>query len=210
MFVYLCSSSPRLLNSFLPSLPLPAPPLSAPACALLLFFKPTTNRPARVIPDPIRGAPHLMIMCEVLSPDGEPHPTNTRAQLAAIINDKVRVWIWLVVLCVSSVSSVCVSLCVYIRWNAFVCLHIKHMHIGVCLDRLPPLSRQQHNMPRSDKLLRQKLPVPHPRHPTSPPPPSSSSLLCCSSAACVTVTLYHPRITTITTTGDQGGPPVWL
>jgi glutamine synthetase len=44
----------------------------------------------RVVPDPIRGAPHLMIMCEVLSPNGEPHPTNTRAQLAALINDKVE------------------------------------------------------------------------------------------------------------------------
>eukprot|EP00878_Enallax_costatus_P024271 GHUV01025895.1.p2 GENE.GHUV01025895.1~~GHUV01025895.1.p2 ORF type:complete len:172 (+),score=43.99 GHUV01025895.1:51-518(+) len=47
-------------------------------------------KPVRVVPDPIRGAPHLMIMCEVLSPDGEPHPTNTRAQLAALINDKVE------------------------------------------------------------------------------------------------------------------------
>lgn len=45
----------------------------------------------RVVPDPIRGAPHLLIMCEVLSPNGEPHPTNTRAQLAALINDKVGV-----------------------------------------------------------------------------------------------------------------------
>lgn len=43
----------------------------------------------RVVPDPIRGAPHLLVMCEVLSPNGEPHPTNTRAQLAALMNDKV-------------------------------------------------------------------------------------------------------------------------
>jgi glutamine synthetase len=42
-----------------------------------------------VVPDPIRGAPHLLVMCEVLSPNGEPHPTNTRAQLAALMNDKV-------------------------------------------------------------------------------------------------------------------------
>lgn len=42
-----------------------------------------------MVPDPIRGAPHLLVMCEVLSPNGEPHPTNTRAQLAALINDKV-------------------------------------------------------------------------------------------------------------------------
>lgn len=44
----------------------------------------------RVVPDPIRGAPHLLIMCEVLSPNGEPHATNTRAQLAALIDEKVR------------------------------------------------------------------------------------------------------------------------
>jgi hypothetical protein len=49
-----------------------------------------TRRPVRVVPDPIRGAPHLLVMCEVLSPDGTPHPTNTRAQLAALIDDKVR------------------------------------------------------------------------------------------------------------------------
>lgn len=47
-------------------------------------------RPVRVVPDPIRGAPHLLIMTEVLSPNGEPHPTNTRSQLAALINDKVK------------------------------------------------------------------------------------------------------------------------
>jgi glutamine synthetase len=44
----------------------------------------------RVVPDPIRGAPHLLIMTEVLNPDGTPHETNTRAPLAALINDKVR------------------------------------------------------------------------------------------------------------------------
>lgn len=47
-------------------------------------------RPVRVVPDPIRGAPHLLIMTEVLSPDGEPHPTNTRSPLAALIDDKVK------------------------------------------------------------------------------------------------------------------------
>jgi hypothetical protein len=29
-------------------------------------------------------------MCEVLSPNGEPHSTNTRAPLAALIDDKVK------------------------------------------------------------------------------------------------------------------------
>ena len=30
-----------------------------------------TCRPVRVVPDPIRGAPHVLVMCEVFSPDGE-------------------------------------------------------------------------------------------------------------------------------------------
>lgn len=47
-------------------------------------------RPVSVYPDPIRGAPHLLVMTEVLSPDGNPHPTNTRSPLAALIDDKVR------------------------------------------------------------------------------------------------------------------------
>ena len=42
------------------------------------------------MPDPIRGAPHLLIMCDVLNPDGTPHATNTRAPLAALIDAKVK------------------------------------------------------------------------------------------------------------------------
>ena len=35
--------------------------------------------------DPIRGAPHVLVMCEVYLPDGKtPHPTNTRAKLRAV------------------------------------------------------------------------------------------------------------------------------
>ena len=49
-----------------------------------------TCRPVRVVPDPIRGAPHVLVMCEVFSPDGTPHPTNTRAQLREIMSDKVK------------------------------------------------------------------------------------------------------------------------
>lgn len=45
--------------------------------------------PVKIVPDPIRGAPHVLVMCEVLDPEGKPHPTNTRAPLAALINDKV-------------------------------------------------------------------------------------------------------------------------
>jgi len=47
-------------------------------------------RPVRVVPDPIRGAPHVLVMCEVFAPDGTAHPTNTRAQLREVMSDKVK------------------------------------------------------------------------------------------------------------------------
>lgn len=46
-------------------------------------------RPVCVVPDPIRGGDDVLVMCDVLDPDGKPHASNTRAQLEAIINDKV-------------------------------------------------------------------------------------------------------------------------
>jgi glutamine synthetase len=37
-----------------------------------------------MVPDPIRGAPHLLVLCEVMMPDGvTPHPSNARAKLRA-------------------------------------------------------------------------------------------------------------------------------
>lgn len=35
-------------------------------------------KPVHVIPDPIRGGDHILVMCEVLYPDMTPHKTNTR------------------------------------------------------------------------------------------------------------------------------------
>ena len=46
--------------------------------------------PVRVVTDPIRGAPHVLVMCEVFAPNGQPHLTNTRAKLRDIIDDKVK------------------------------------------------------------------------------------------------------------------------
>ncbi len=37
--------------------------------------------PVKFVPDPIRGAPHLLVMCEVMKADGSVHPSNTRAAL---------------------------------------------------------------------------------------------------------------------------------
>lgn len=47
-------------------------------------------RPVRVVPDPIRGAPHVLVMTEIFAPNGEPHSTNTRAPLRAIVDDVVK------------------------------------------------------------------------------------------------------------------------
>lgn len=45
--------------------------------------------PVAVYPDPIRGGQDVLVMCEVLKPDSSPHPTNTRALLAALIDSSV-------------------------------------------------------------------------------------------------------------------------
>jgi len=39
-------------------------------------------KPVYFISDPVRGKPNILVMCEVLNPDGSPHPTNTRHFLA--------------------------------------------------------------------------------------------------------------------------------
>ena len=39
-------------------------------------------KPVFKIPDPIRGGSNLLIMCEVMNPDGTPHISNTRSHLA--------------------------------------------------------------------------------------------------------------------------------
>ncbi len=42
-------------------------------------------QPVYKIPDPIRGGDDLLVMCEVLNPDGSIHKSNTRAQLRKIV-----------------------------------------------------------------------------------------------------------------------------
>ncbi len=42
-------------------------------------------KPVSYFPDPIRGAPHVLVMCEVFLADGvTPHPSNTRAMLRPV------------------------------------------------------------------------------------------------------------------------------
>lgn len=41
-------------------------------------------KPVFFCPDPIRGKPNVLVMCEVMLADGRPHPTNTRALLRPV------------------------------------------------------------------------------------------------------------------------------
>src|SRR3989344_5944233 len=41
-------------------------------------------KPVSFVTDPINKAPNILVMCEVLNPDGTPHPSNTRHVLAAV------------------------------------------------------------------------------------------------------------------------------
>ncbi len=43
-----------------------------------------------MVPDPIRGEGHVLVMCAVYNPDDTPHVTNTRAQLSALIDADVE------------------------------------------------------------------------------------------------------------------------
>ena len=40
--------------------------------------------PIRIVPDPIRGKDDVLVLCDVLTVDMEPHPSNTRAALVGI------------------------------------------------------------------------------------------------------------------------------
>lgn len=42
-------------------------------------------KPVCVVPDPMRGAPHILVLCEVYDAEGNVHPTNTRALLRDVV-----------------------------------------------------------------------------------------------------------------------------
>ena len=41
-------------------------------------------KPVRYVKDPVNGEPHLLVLCEVMNPDGTPHASNTRHVLAEL------------------------------------------------------------------------------------------------------------------------------
>ncbi|CAM6124304.1 unnamed protein product [Calypogeia fissa] len=46
-------------------------------------------KPVFSCPDPIRGGDNVLVLCEVLTPDGKPHPTNTRSKVVDLLSDDV-------------------------------------------------------------------------------------------------------------------------
>ncbi|KAL3702526.1 hypothetical protein R1sor_020548 [Riccia sorocarpa] len=46
-------------------------------------------KPVYSCPDPIRGDHHVLVLCEVLTPDGKPHQTNTRRPIADLLSEDV-------------------------------------------------------------------------------------------------------------------------
>ena len=44
-------------------------------------------QPVKVVPDPIRKGDNVLVLCEVMTVGGEPHPSNTRAPLR-VLNEK--------------------------------------------------------------------------------------------------------------------------
>ena len=51
-------------------------------------------KPVRVVPDPIRGGENKLVLCEVLLINMKPHPTNTRAALAATAKKYAKHEMW--------------------------------------------------------------------------------------------------------------------
>ncbi|HAN30593.1 MAG TPA: glutamine synthetase [Myxococcales bacterium] len=45
-------------------------------------------------PDPVRGGPDRLVMCEVLNIDGTPHPSNKRSPLAAVVERAADLEMW--------------------------------------------------------------------------------------------------------------------
>lgn len=46
--------------------------------------------PVFVTSDPIRGGNNVLVLCEVLTPQGEPHSTNTRRKVADLLTPEVQ------------------------------------------------------------------------------------------------------------------------
>lgn len=44
-------------------------------------------KPVRVVNDPIRGGANFLVLCEVMTPEGTPHDSNTRAKLVDIMSN---------------------------------------------------------------------------------------------------------------------------
>ncbi|CDF37314.1 unnamed protein product [Chondrus crispus] len=50
--------------------------------------------PQAVYPDPFRGAPHILVMCDTYTPDGEPIPTNSRFECQRVMTKVAALEPW--------------------------------------------------------------------------------------------------------------------
>jgi glutamine synthetase len=46
-------------------------------------------KPVALFPDPFRGLPHMLVLCETITPDHKPLPDNTRAPAKALFDRKL-------------------------------------------------------------------------------------------------------------------------
>jgi glutamine synthetase len=51
-------------------------------------------KPVRMVPDPFRGLPHMIVLCETMLPDGTPHSHNTRVHAVEIFNKALNEKPW--------------------------------------------------------------------------------------------------------------------
>ncbi len=51
-------------------------------------------KPVRMVPDPFRGLPHLIVLCECILPDGTAHDMNTRVHATAIFDKALNEKPW--------------------------------------------------------------------------------------------------------------------
>jgi glutamine synthetase len=51
-----------------------------------------TLQPVCVVKDPVLGGHNFLVLCEVLNPDGTPHPSNKRARLVQLTNQCIKAY----------------------------------------------------------------------------------------------------------------------
>lgn len=93
-------------------------------------------KPVRIFPDPFRGAPHLIVLCECMLPDMTPHPGNTRVHAKAIFDKKLDEEPWFGALDAAHSCSRAHELQLHLQ----LCGHDVMMTLVHCTKRIQPLA----------------------------------------------------------------------